>query len=129
MPTPMISEQWPRFVLPIIRREWYQKLAAVPSPVAPLYGVDTSTSSVEYSNGIGDMGLMPEYNSSTAEGAPAAISFGSFNPLYETTFTHKEYAKGIAIERKLWDDAQLGNIKRRAQTLGNSAGNTIATHQ
>jgi hypothetical protein len=124
----MISEQWPRFVLPIIRKEWFQKLDAVASPVAPLYGQDTSITSVQYSQGIGDMGLMPEYNSAAANGQPAAIAYGSFNALYEATFTHKEYAKGLAIERKLWDDGQLGNIRRRAQALGNTAANTIATH-
>jgi hypothetical protein len=129
MPTPIISESWPRFVLPIVRKEWFQKLAEVASPVAQLYSDETSVASVEYSQGIGDTGLMPEYNSSTAEGAPAAIQYGGFNPLYETTFTHKEYAKGLAIERKLWDDNQSGVIKRRAQALGNSAANTIAAHR
>jgi hypothetical protein len=125
----MLSSQWPRFVLPIVRREWYQKMLAVVSPIAGLFGVDTSASSVEYSQGIGDNGLIPEYNSATAENNGNSISYGSFNPLYETTFTHKEYAKGLAIERKLWDDDQKGNIKRRAQSLGNSFGSTIATHQ
>ncbi len=129
MPTPMITEQWPRFVLPVIRKEWYQKMTAVISPVSPLFGTDVSTSAAEYSQGIGDMGLIPEYNSSVAEANGSSIQYGSFNPLYEKTFTHKEYAKGITIERKLWDDDQQGNIRRRAQALGNSTGSTIATHQ
>ena len=129
MTAPIISEMWPRFVLPIVRKEWFQKMTAVASPVANLFGMDTSTSAAEYSQGIGDTGLIPEYNSSVAEGAGAEIQYGSFNPLFEKTFTHKEYAKGIAIERKLWDDDQKGNIKRRAQNLGNATGNTIATHQ
>jgi hypothetical protein len=129
MPTPLISENWPRFVLPIVRREWFQHMTAVPSPVANLFAEETSQQAVEYSVGIGDMGLIPEYNSSTAEGAPAAIQYGGFNPLYETTFTHKEYAKGLAIERKLWDDARLSLIMRRAATLGNAYGATIASFQ
>lgn len=128
MATPMISEQWPRFVLPIVRKEWFQQMEAVVSPVAPLFGVETSGQSVEYSQGIGAGGLVPEYNSATAEGAAAAIAYDSFNSLYEKTFTHKEYAKGLAIERKLWDDNRLGNIRRRAQTLGLEYGQTRATH-
>jgi len=128
MPTPMISEQWPRHVLPIVRKEWYQKMLAVPSPILSLLGIDTSRASVEYSQGIGDFGLVPEYNSATAEGEPASIPYDSFNPLYEKTFTHKEYAKGVAIERKLWDDDQRGNIRRRAANLGLSFGTTIANH-
>ena len=128
MGTPMNSKEWPRFVLPIIRKEWEQKRNSVSSPLAPFFGMETSSSSVEYSQGIGEFGLVPEYNSADAEGAPGAIEYDSFNPLYETTFTHKEYAKGVAIERKLWDDDRVGQIRRKAQSLGFSFGTTRATH-
>ncbi len=128
MPTPMISEQWPRLVLPLIRKEWYQSLMAVSSPLYNLMGVETSQSSVEYSQGVGDFGLVPEYNSSTAEGAAAAIQYDSFDPLYEATFTHKEFALGVAVERKLWDDDRMGTIRRKASTLGNTFGATRAYH-
>jgi hypothetical protein len=124
----MISEQWPRFVLPIIRKEWDQSMSAVASPLMSLMGVSSSTSSVEYSQGVGTFGLVPEYNSATAEGAPAAIQYDSFSPLYEATFTHKEYAKGVAIERKLYDDNRTGQILRKAQILGHSFGTTRAYH-
>ena len=129
MPTPMISPEWPRFLLPIVRKEWYQKMTATPTPLARLFGMETSKNAAEYSQGIGEVGLIPEYNSSTAEGNPAAIQYGGFSPLFETTFTHKEYALGLAIERKLWDDDQMGNIRRRAADHGNSYGNTIAYYQ
>lgn len=123
----MISEQWPRFVLPIVRKEWEQQMTGVVSPVMPLFGVETSVSSVEYSQGIGSGGLVPEYNSATDPGN-AQIQYDSFNPLYETTFTHKEYAKGLQIERKLWDDNRSGLIRRKASSLGLEYGQTRATH-
>ena len=128
MTAPMISEQWARFVLPIVRKEWAQKMDAVQSPLMSLLGVQSSASSVEYSQGIGSFGLVPEYNSADAEGAPGAIQYDSFSPLYETTFTHKEYAKGVAIERKLVDDNRTGQILRKAQSLGHSFGTTRAYH-
>ena len=128
MTTPMISEQWPRFVLPIVRKEWIQSMNAVNSPLMSIMGVESSTSSVEYSQGIGTLGLVPEYNSADAEGAGAAIQYDKFNPLYEATFTHKEYAKGIAVERKLFDDNRTGQIKRLAQSLGHTFGTTRAVH-
>jgi len=124
----MISEQWPRFVLPIIRREWDQSMNAVASPLMSLLGVSSSVSSVEYSQGVGTFGIVPEYNSDDAEGAAAAIQYDSFNPLYEATFTHKEYALGVAIERKLIDDNRTGQIIRKAQSLGHSFGTTRAYH-
>jgi hypothetical protein len=125
----MISEQWARFVLPVIRKEWFQKMTSVFSPSGQFFRVENSNQSVEYSQGIGDFGLVEEYNSSDAEGNPASIKYDSFSPLYEKTFTHKEYVKGVSIERKLWDDQRLGNIRDRARNLGNSFGTTIATHQ
>ena len=128
MGTPMISKQWPRHILPLIRREWEQKMAAIPSPVMTLFGVETSSSSVEYSQGVGNLGEIPEYNSADAEGKPASIEYDKFNALYEKTFTHKEYAKGISVERKLMDDERYGTIKRRAQSLGHSFGTTRAIH-
>lgn len=124
----MITEQWPRFVLPIIRKEWDQSMNAVNSPLMSIIGVETSQSSVEYSQGVGTFGLVPEYNSATAEGPGGAIEYDTFSPLYEATFTHKEYAKGVAIERKLWDDNRTGQIRRKAQSLGHAFGTTRAYH-
>jgi hypothetical protein len=128
MANPMISDQWPRFVLPIIRKEWDQSMNAIASPFMSLMGVSSSVSSVEYSQGVGTFGLVPEYNSADAEGAPGAIQYDSFSPLFEATFTHKEYAKGVSIERKLMDDNRTGQIKRIAQNLGHSFGTTRAYH-
>jgi phage major head subunit gpT-like protein len=129
MPTPSISQNWPRFVLPIIRKEWFLRMTAIIAPVSQFYNVQGSTTSEEYSQGIGDFGLVPEYNASTAEGMPAAIAYDNFNPLYEKTFVHKEYALGVAIERKLWDDNRTGMIRQRGRTLGNAFGTTIAVQQ
>lgn len=127
-PVPMASEQWARFVLPIMRKEWYQRMTSLSSPSAQFFGVFSSGSSVEYSHGIGGYGLVPEYDSADAEGNPGAIEYDSFNPLYETTFTHKEYALGTSIRRKLWDDGRTGLIQRRARSLGHSFATTLATH-
>ena len=128
MPTPMISDQWPRHVLPIIRKEWMQGMEAIISPAMQFFGVAPSESSVEYSQGLGNFGVIPEYNSADAEGPAAAIEYDSFNPLFESSFTHKEYAKGVAIERKLYDDEKSGLIKRKAMGLGHAFGTTRAVH-
>jgi len=123
----MISEQWARYVLPIVRKEWLQQLEGVASPVSALFGIESSQSSVEYSQGLGNGGLVPEYNGAD-DPSNAQVQFDSFNPLYETTFTHKEYAKGLQIGRKLWDDNQSGLIRRKASALGIEYGQTRATH-
>lgn len=129
MTTPMISEQFARAILPILRKEWDQARNAVISPAAQLYGIESSRSSVEYSQGYGEFGIVPEYNSPDAEAEPASIAYDSFSPLFEKTFTHKEYAMGVAVERKLLDDNQTGQIVRKVRGLGNSFGMTTAYHQ
>jgi hypothetical protein len=127
--TPMISAQWPQFLLPIIRDSFYQQMDAVESAVAGLYGERNTDTISEYSQGIGAGGLVPEYNAATAEGAPAAIQYDSFAPLYPKTFTVKQYAKGLAIERLLMRTDQSGLIRERAQSLGLEYGQTLATHR
>jgi len=130
MGTPMNTKEKARWVLPIMRREWDMAMQnpRVASPAFRFYGIDGSSASVEYSQGLGNFGLVPEYNSASAEGGPGAIAYDSFAELYETTFTHKEYAKGVSVERKLFDDDQRGLIRRKAQTLGFAFGRTRATH-
>lgn len=129
MATPLISKNFPRYVLPIVRKEWEQRKDAVASPLAPFFGIETSTNSQENSQGLGGLDLVPEYNSDQAEGNPGVVEFDSFDPLFEKTFTHIEYTKGTAIERKLWQDEKMGTILRKARRLGFSFGMTIATHQ
>jgi len=129
MATPLTSEQYARFVLPIIRKTWEGQINAVSSGFEGLFGIERSNASVEYSQGIGDGGIIPEYGSASAEGEPASIKYSSFDKLYEKTFTHKEYADGMAIERKLFDDDQSGIIRRRAQSFGKKFADTIAYHQ
>jgi len=126
MTTPMISSNWSRFVLPLVRKEWTEKLNATVSPASQFFGTETSKASAEYSQGVGSFGLVEEYNA--ASDGDNAIAYDSFAALYEKTFTHKEYAKGVAIERKLWDDDQLGTIRRKAQGLGAAFGTTRAYH-
>jgi phage major head subunit gpT-like protein len=128
MPNPMLASQWPRFLLPLIRKEWLAGMGTAPAaPSFQFFNVQTSTHSVEYSQGIGEVGLVPEYNSASAEGK-ATIEYDSFSALYESTFTHKEFALGISIERKLWDDDQQGLIRRRATSLGDTFGVTRSYH-
>jgi len=124
----MTTEQYARFVLPIIRKTWQQATNA-PSGFEGLFGMETSNAATAYSQGIGGTGLVSEYNSDSAEGAPGAIKYSSFSELYEKTFTHKEYADGMAIERRLFDDDQSGIIRRRASQFGDKFNNTMAYHK
>jgi phage major head subunit gpT-like protein len=128
MATPMTTAEKARFVLPILRRVWDQEMNAVLSPAMQFFDIQSSTTAVEYSQGLGAFGLVPEYNSATAEQPSATIHYDTFAELYEKTFTHKEYAAGFAIERKLIDDDQSKQILKKGQALGLSFGRTRASH-
>lgn len=80
--------------------------------VAPLFKVGDSAQAVERTKGLGKMGLVPEYNGS--------VEYEELDPLDLSTYTHKEYARGIRIARKLVDDAEYGLIE--SMTLENAEG-------
>lgn len=124
----MLTEQWPLFVLPIVRDEWYQQMQATPSAVADLFGERDTNAKSEYSQGVGAGGLVPEFNNPAVPGS-STIVYDDFKPLFPKTFTVKEYAKGIAIERLLMRTDQQGIVRDRASALGIEYGQTIATHR
>jgi hypothetical protein len=124
----MITAQWPREILPIVRREWDLRLTAYPSVAAQFYNVMDTNAMAEYSQGVGELGQFQEYQSATAEGK-ATIESDSFSPLYEKTFTIKQYAKLLTIDRILLRTAQTNKIIRKAQNFGTAAGKTIAVFQ
>lgn len=128
MATPMTAADKARFILPILRSVWDQEANAVLSPGMQFFGIRSSTAAAEYSQGLGSTGLVPEYNSATAEGDPGSIPFDTFQELYESTFTHKEYADAMAIERKLFDNDQSGLIRSKISDFSNKYARTRAYH-
>lgn len=79
-------------------------------PLWSIAGVVESGRAAERMQSIGGFGDVPEYT--------GAIEYDSMQQLYRTTFEHKEYALGMAVERKLVDDEEYGIISQRAQQLG-----------
>lgn len=82
-----------------------------------LYNVQTSGRAVERRLGVGGMSDVPVYK--------GAIEYDAFETGYRTDYTHVEYAKGIAVERKLIDDDEYGVISGRASKLGLAFNRTI----
>ena len=74
-----------------------------------LYGVETSTKAVEYDYGIGGLSDLEEFQ--------GTIQYGDFTGQYKTSYQHKEWCKGIKIERRLVDDDQYNVINKRPQAM------------
>ena len=49
------------------------------------------------------------------------VNYDDRNKGYETTYTHKEFAKGFTVQRKLVDDNLLDTVFNDARQLGDSA--------
>jgi phage major head subunit gpT-like protein len=85
-----------------------------------LYSKEKSSKAVEYDLGIGGMGDLEEFD--------GTIPYGDFHMQYRVSYTHKEWVKGIKIERKLVDDDLYNVINKRPQQLALVARRTREKH-
>ena len=60
-----------------------------------LFGTEKSSKATEYDLGIGGTGDLQEFD--------GTISYDDFRQQYRTSYTHKEWVKGMKVERKLVD--------------------------
>jgi phage major head subunit gpT-like protein len=110
-----ISAQWAELLEPGLRSIFYKQVDALAaSAKAPqFYNVQGSLKASEYALGVGGFGDWTEYK--------GAIEYDNFDKGYKTTFTHTEFARGFAVERKLVDDDQYSIINTRPAGLALAA--------
>ena len=70
-----------------------------------LFGIEKSNKAVEYDLGIGGTNDLAEFN--------GTVSYDDFKQQYRVSYTHKEWVKGMKIERKLVDDDLYSIIKNK----------------
>lgn len=85
-----------------------------------LYGAEKSNKAVEYDLGIGGTSDLTEFD--------GVIPYDDFKQQYRTSYTHKEWVKGMKIERKLVDDDLYSIINKRPQQLALVAKRTQEKH-
>ena len=95
----------------VIKREFND--LPMGSLIQPLYKVGTSDLPDEDYREIEDLGSMPEF---TGE-----LAFTEFKQGNSKTLTHKEFAVGVKIQRKLMDDDQYNVIEDMVGQLGEVA--------
>lgn len=121
MATPMRRDQFEQFTaLEVALRTVFLDQMTSNDPLWTLYNVRSSARAVERNHGVSGMSDVPEYT--------GAIEYDSFEPLYRADYTHSEYAKGMAAERKLLDDDEYGVLARRAEMMGISFDRTATKH-
>lgn len=85
-----------------------------------LFGQEKSNKAVEYDLGIGGTGDLQEFD--------GTIAYDDFKQQYRTSYSHKEWVKGMKIERKLVDDDLYSIINKRPQSLALVAKRTQEKH-
>ena len=84
-----------------------------------LFGVESSTRSEEQYQGMGAQGLVPPFD--------GTVPYHDFDAGYRTDIRNYEFAMGMQVERRLVDDDQYNQIRRRASNMADSFQMTIET--
>jgi len=114
----LISENFGDLLDARVRKIYDKELASsVNESMGPMiFGMETSTRAYEIVSGVGGMSTIPTFDGS--------ITYDSFGQLYDKTFTFPEYAGGIKVERKLYDDDMFSKMDRRPWQLAHAIGDT-----
>ena len=105
----VVSENFGALLDPGLRKIFMDEFGQPGDMVSQLFGMEKSTKAVEYDLGIGGLGDLEEFT--------GTIPYGDFSQQYKTSYTHREWVKGIKIERKLVDDDQYSVINKRPAQL------------
>jgi len=116
----IMSENFGYLLDPGLRKIFMDEYALPEGQTDNLFGVETSSKHVEYDLGIGGMGDLEEFT--------GTIGYGDFAQQYRVSYTHREWCKGIKIERKLVDDDQYNVINKRPAQLALVAKRTREKH-
>ena len=91
-----------------------------PRPIMEmLFGVESSTRFEEQYQGMGAQGLVPPFD--------GTVPYSDYDAGYRVDIRKYEFAMGTQIERRLVDDDQYGQIRRRASNMSDSFNITIET--
>lgn len=88
--------------------------------VSQLYSIEKSNKATEYDLGIGGLGDLEEFT--------GTIPYGDFSMQYRVSYSHREWVKGIKIERKLVEDDLYNVINSRPRQLAMIARRTREKH-
>jgi phage major head subunit gpT-like protein len=114
------SENFGYILDPGLRKVFYDQYTMPDTQMEKLYGVEKSSKAVEYDYSIGGIGDMEEFT--------GTIPYTDFEGQYRVSYTHKEWVKGMKIERKLIEDDQYNVIMSRPKLLATAAKRTREKH-
>ncbi len=121
MPNPLSSESFADLLDPRFQRIFDGEYDQLPDMVPTLFEMppDNGRADMKWS-AMGALGDFSEFSSQ--------VAYDSMSQGYDVTQTHIEFASGIQIRRKLFDDEQYNILDRQPRALANSAQRTRQKH-
>ena len=116
----VVSEGFGSLLDPGLRKIFMDEYNLPEGQIDNLYGMESSSKATEYDLGVGGLGDLEEFT--------GTIPYDDFDQQYKVSYTHKEWCKGIKIERKLVDDDQYSIINKRPTQLALVAKRTREKH-
>lgn len=121
MPTPMVSAGFGDLLDPRFQKIFREEKEQLPSMLTEFYTVIPT-------NGRNNMTWSEVGTASDWDAFTGTVNYASLNQGYDVTMTPVEFAKGIQVERKLFDDDQYHIMDQRPQALANAYSRTREVH-
>ena len=121
MPSPHISTNFGDLLDPRFQKIFYEELPQNPTMVGEVYDIIPSNGRNDYR--ASSVGTLPNWSQFSG-----SVNYVSSSQGYDTIMTPLEFASGIQIERKLYDDDQFGVMDERPRSLATSYARTKETH-
>ena len=106
---PLVSEKFADLLEPGLRKVFADVFNRQPSMLPILFNMQTSEKAVEHDLEMGDTDDLEEFT--------GTIPYSDTGEGYKTDYEHKEYARGIKVERRLVINDLYSIINRRPQGL------------
>ena len=120
MATPMTLAQFGDLALPDFRKIFHESYDSVPSMLGELFTNETSSKEVEKDSAVGTLPDWGQFSGS--------LAYESMSQGYDVSYTHLEFAQGVQVQRKLFDDDQYRIMNTRPAGLGRAAARTREGH-
>ena len=121
MAVPHTSTQFADLLDPRFQRIWNDTYPQLPDMVGQLFTMHGTNGrdTIRWSS-VGAFGDIPQFTGS--------VTYDDVSQGYDTTMTPLEFASGVQVERKLFDDDQYGIMDQRPVGLARAYNRTRQTH-
>lgn len=117
-----ISTDWGKLLETGLRTVFYNALDEVPSQFDKIFKVKKSEKATEKELGMGAFGMWSERVNETDN-----VTYQKIPQGLDRLYTHKEFASGFMIGKRLYEDEQYGIINKMPEDLGRAGRTKVET--